>query len=72
MPNMKFRSVKDPFEKKIKEDIPKIKQSPNVFVFADKTSNTYETLEQQHKKHLHDNVTETYKTAPPKLETSIN
>ena len=28
--------------------------------------------EQQHKKLLHDNVTKTYKKAPPKLETSIN
>ena len=28
--------------------------------------------EQQHKKLLHNNVTKTYKKAPPKLETSIN
>ena len=36
----------------------------------------YEKLEivpyQKHKKLLHDNVTKTYKIAPPKLETSIN
>ena len=72
IPNIKFRSVKDTFHKKLKEDIPKIKQSPNVFVFANKTSNIYEMPEQQHKKLLHDNVTKTYKKAPPKLETSIN
>ena len=35
--NIKFRSVKDTFQKKLKEDIPKIKQPPNVFAFADKT-----------------------------------
>ena len=34
IPNIKFRSVKVPFQKKLKEDISKIKQSPNVFVFA--------------------------------------
>ena len=39
--------------------------------FADKTSNTYEMPEQQHKKLLHD-VTKTHKKTPPKLETSIN
>ena len=71
IPNIKFRSVKDTFQKKLKEDIPKIKRSPNVFVFADKTSNIYEMPEQRHKKLFHDNVTKTYKKAPPKLETSI-
>ena len=60
------------FKKKLKEDIPKIKRSPNTFVLADKTSNIYEMPKQQHKKLLHDNVTKTYKKAPPKLETSIN
>ena len=55
-----------------KKTIRKIKQSQNVFVFADKTSTIYEMPEQQHKKLLHDNVTKTYKIAPPKLETSIN
>ena len=53
IPNIKFRSVKDAFQKKLKEDITKIKQSSNVFVFADKTSNIYEMPEQQHKKLLH-------------------
>ena len=72
IPNIKFRSVKDTFQKKLKEDIPKIKQSSNVFVFADKTSNIYDMSEQQHKKLLHNNVTETYKKVPPKLGTSIN
>ena len=47
--NIKFRSVKDKFQKKLKKDIPKIKQSPNVFAFANKTSNTYDMPERQHK-----------------------
>ena len=53
---------------KLKEDIPKIKHSPNVFVFADKTSNIYQIPEQRHKKILRQNITKTYK----KFETSIN
>ena len=70
--NINFQSVKDIFQKKLKEEIPKIKQSPNVFVFADKTSNIYEMPQQQYKKLLYDNVIKAYKKAPPKLETSIN
>ena len=57
--------------KKLKEDIPKIKQSPNVSVFTDKTGNTYEMPEQKHKQLLHDNVTKTYKKVPPKLEAKL-
>ena len=72
IPNIKFRFVKDAFQKKLKGDIPKIKQLSNAFLFADKRSNIYEMPEEQYKKVLHDNVTKTYKKAPPKLETSIN
>ena len=46
MSNIKFRPKKDTFQKKLKEDIPKMKQSPNVFVFTNKTSNIYEMPEQ--------------------------
>ena len=64
IPSIKFRPAKYAFQKKLKEDISKIKQSPKVFVFVDKTSNIYEMPEQQHKKLIHDNVTKTYKKAP--------
>ena len=33
IPYIKFPPEKDPFQKKLKEDISKIKESPNVFVF---------------------------------------
>ena len=68
IPNIKFRSAKDTFLKKLKEDITKITQPPNVFVFADKPSNIYKMPERQQKKLLNDNVTKTNKKAPPKLE----
>ena len=71
-PNIRFRSVKDTFQKKLKENIVKIKQSPNVFTFAGKTSNICEMRKQQHNKLLHDNVKKTYKKVPPKLKTSVN
>ena len=72
IPNIKLRSVKNTFQKELKEDIPKIKQSRNAFVFADKTSNINEMPEQQNKKLLHDKATKTYEKAPTKLVTSIN
>ena len=72
IPNIKFRSVTDTFQEKLKKGIPKIKQSPNVFVLAEKARNIYEMPEQQHKTLLHDNLTKTYKKAAPKLETPIN
>ena len=39
----------------------KVKSSPNVFVFADKTRNVYETPADNYNKILNDNVTKTYK-----------
>ena len=64
IPSIKFRPAKYAFQKKLKEDMSKIKQSPKVFVFVDKTSNIYEMPEQKHKKLIHDNVTKAYKKAP--------
>ena len=61
--NIKFWSVKETFLKKLKEDIPKLKKSPNVLDFASKISNIYEMSDQQHKKLLQDNVTKTWKSA---------
>ena len=37
--SLQFRNVQDEFQKKMKHDALKIKSSPNVFVFADKTTN---------------------------------
>ena len=54
------------------KDTRKIKSSPNVFVFADKTNNIDEMSKDHHQKPLPDDVTKTYQNAPPKLETSIN
>ena len=42
IPNIKFWSVKDTFQREFKDDIPKIKQS---LVVADKTNSVYEMRE---------------------------
>ena len=69
---IKFRDQKNTFQQKLKAYIEEIKKSPDVFVFADKTSNIYKMTPQEHEKLLKENVTKTYKKASPKLETAIN
>ena len=44
----------------MKEYIAKIKSSPDVFTFADKTNNIYKTSPQEHQKLLFNNVTKSY------------
>ena len=41
-PSIKFKTTKNNFQLKLKEDVNKIRKSKNVFVFADKTNNLYE------------------------------
>lgn len=69
---IQFKNSTDAFQTKIKSDIATIKESPNVFIFADKTNNVYEMTPTDHEKLLADNITKTYKKAPQKLEKSIN
>ena len=63
--SLKFRHVKDSFQHELNEDIWKIKSSPNVFVFADKTNNISEMSKDHHQKLLHDNVTKIYQRHHP-------
>ena len=56
---IKFRKVKGAFQSAIKKDILKIKKSPNMFTFADKTNNIYEIPAKHHEKLLtkkHENI----------------
>ena len=46
--SIKFSNYKNDFQQKLDADIAKLKQSKNVFVFADKTSNIYKMSEEQH------------------------
>ena len=41
--NMKFRDTKNNFQETLASDLKKINTSENMFVFADKTRNIYET-----------------------------
>ena len=47
---IKFRKVKSNFHYQLKEDIKTIQKSKNLFVFADKTSDTYQIEKNENKK----------------------
>ena len=70
--SLKFRNVQDDFQTKMKHDILKIKSSPNVFVFADKTRNLYEIPPNDYKRLLHENITKSYTKSTKRLENAIN
>ena len=70
--NISFKNINNEFQNKLKSDVSKIRNNPNVLVFADKTNNIYELTKKDHNKLLIDNITKTYKAAPKKLEHSIN
>ena len=53
--SLKFRKLNDSFQEKMKSDISEIKSSPNVFIFADKTSNIYKAAPRECNKLLKDN-----------------
>ena len=69
---IKCFNYKNDFQQKLDTDIADVKQSKNVFVFTDITSNIYKMSTEEHKKLLVENATKTYKKAPPKLQRSSN
>ena len=59
--NIKFRNTENQFQISLANDLKKINSSPNIFVFADKTRNIYETSLHTYNKLMHDNITKAYK-----------
>ena len=70
--NVTFIHNTNSFQKKLCADVTEIKNSRNIYVFADKTNNIYRMSTSEHNKLLKENVTKTYKKAPEKLQKSIN
>ena len=56
----------------MKSDIESIKKSKNIYVFADKTNNIYETDIKNYNKLLIDNISKTYKKSDTKIFNTIN
>ena len=70
--SVKFKKVKDNFLDQLHKDISSIKKSRNVFIFADKTRNIYETDKNTYKKLLTDNISKTYKKMEYNIYNKIN
>ena len=69
---IKFRKVTNDFQKKLSDDIRKIKRSEKTVTPADKTSNMYRLTKEEYQKFLNNAVTATYKKASRKSEERIN
>ena len=69
---IKFREVKNDFQKKLSNDIKKITSSSKTVTPADKTSNMYRLEKEQYQKLLKDEITSKYKRANRNLEIRIN
>ena len=70
--SLKLRNFQDDFQFKMKHDILKIKSSPNVFVFVDKTMNLYEIPPNDYKRLLYEDITKSCKESTKRLENAIN
>ena len=70
--SVSFRKVNDPFMNTIKKDIQKVNSSKDVFIFADKTRNLYETSPSTYNKLLTENITKSYKAGTENIIDSIN
>ena len=72
MENIEFRNVSNQFLSNLDNDLKKIKSSQNVYIFADKTKNIYESSPENYNKIVKENVTKTYKLAEHDVLEDIN
>ena len=70
--NIEFRKVNDKFLTTLDNDLQKIKSSPNVYMFADKSRNIYESPPDVYDKTLKENITKTYKLGSDDMIDDIN
>ena len=59
MKNIEFRKITDAFQPKLQEDIKVVKQSKNVFISTDKSTNIYTMEKDDYNRHLRENITKT-------------
>ena len=69
---IEFRKVRNRFQDSLTADTKQIKESPGIFIRADKTSNLYEVSTTLHEKLLRENITRHYKPASNSAHDDIN
>jgi hypothetical protein len=70
--NVEFRELQNDFQDKLKSDIELIKSTKHIIVPADKSTNLYKFDKETYKKHLSNNITNTYKKANRNKVYEIN
>ena len=70
--NVKFRKVKNHFQKKLQHDIKMIRTSGKTLTFADKTNNMYRLSKDQYNMLLNNSITSTYKKSNNNIKKKIN
>ena len=68
--NIEFRKITDVFQSKLQEDKKIVRQSKNLFILADKSTNIYAMEKDDYNRHLKENITKTYKNR--QKQSSIN
>ena len=58
--NIQFRHINGTFQEQLRKDIQEIRQSKQLFVSADKSSNIYKMNKEDYEKLMHKNITKTY------------
>ena len=70
--NIKFRLIRNKFPSKLNEDVKGIKNTNELLINADKSSNIYIMTKEDYKKHLENNITKTYKKSNRNKMKTIN
>ena len=70
--NVKFRKVKNHFQKKLQHDIKMIRTSDKTLTFADKTNNMYRLSKDQYNMLLNNSITSIYKKSNNNIKKKIN
>ena len=69
---IEFRTVRNDFQKKLKQDINVIKKTPEIITSADKTQNKYTVSIDDYSKMLQENITKEYKKTTADYVQSTN
>ena len=69
---IKFRKVKNQFQKKFQQDIKRIRTSDKTMTFADKTKNMYRLSKDQYNTLLNNSITSTDKKSNINIKKKIN
>ena len=72
MQNVTFKRISNNLQDQMKANIDSIKRSKNIYIFADKTNNLYETDAKNYNKLLINNISESYKKSDSAIFNKIN